>query len=148
MKKLGIALTVLIIATVPLRAAEQGEITVFAASSLTNALSDVGKAYEATAHVTVKFSFAASSILARQIEASGGADVFMAADTDWMDYLSTRGFIQTASRKNLLSNRLVLIAPANSTTSLQIAPGFALAAALGEDRLRSEERRVGKECRL
>jgi molybdate transport system substrate-binding protein len=57
--------------------------------------------------------------------------VFFSADTEWMDYLQARGLVDPASRANLLGNRLVLIAPAGSTLQLKIAPGFALAAALG-----------------
>jgi len=85
--------------------------------------------------VKVKSSFDSSSVLARQIEAGAPADVFFSADTAWMDYLQTRNLIQAASRKNVLGNRLVLIAPADSQIQLKIAPHFPLAAALGEGRL-------------
>lgn len=115
--------------------AAEREVTVFAAASLTNALQDVAKDYEASGGAKVKFSFAASSLLARQIEAGAAADIFFSADTGWMDYLAERKLIQTATRRDLLSNRLVLIAPAGSTVALTIAPGFALAAALGDSRL-------------
>ena len=68
-------------------------------------------------------------------EASAPADVFFSADIDWMDYLQTRKLIQTATRHDVLGNRLVLIAPAASTVRLQIAPRFALVNALGTGRL-------------
>ncbi|MBV9045702.1 MAG: molybdate ABC transporter substrate-binding protein, partial [Alphaproteobacteria bacterium] len=116
-------------------AVQGASVTVFAAASLTNALSDVGKAYKAKTGNDVVFSFAASSVLAKQIEASGGADVFLPADTDWMDYLDKKGLLAPGTRKNLLGNQLVLIAPKDSKTELTIAPGFALAAALGDGRL-------------
>jgi molybdate transport system substrate-binding protein len=83
----------------------------------------------------VKFSFAASSVLARQIEAGGKADLFISADQEWMDYLQSRGLIDRQSRRNLVGNRLVLIAPADSKVELKIAPGFDLAGALGTRRL-------------
>ncbi len=83
----------------------------------------------------VKISFAASSVLARQIEAGGKADVFISADQEWMDYLQARNLINKPSRRNLVGNRLVLIAPADSKIELKIAPGFPLAAALGSGRL-------------
>jgi molybdate transport system substrate-binding protein len=105
---------------------------VFAAASLTDVLQELGLAYEKESGQTLKHSFAASSALARQIESGARADVFVAADTDWMDYLQSRKLIDTASRVNLLSTRLVLIAPVDSTLQLKIAPGFALAAALGK----------------
>ena len=79
----------------------------------------------------MKLSFAASSVLARQIEAGSNADVFVSADQEWMDYLQARNLIDKASRVNLVGNRLVLIAPADSKLELEIAPGFKLADALG-----------------
>ena len=106
---------------------------VFAAASLTNVLQELGTAYEQQSGRAVKYSFAASSALARQAESGARADVFVSADTDWMDYLQARNLVDTASRVNLLGNRLVLIAPAGSPVQLRIAPGFALAAALGRD---------------
>jgi molybdate transport system substrate-binding protein len=108
---------------------------VFAAASLTNVLEDIGTAYTAQTRQPVKFSFAASSALARQIEAGARADVFFSADIEWMDYLQTRALIDRASRTDVAGNRLVLIAPASSKVELKIAPGFALAAALGSGRL-------------
>lgn len=108
---------------------------VFAAASLTNVLGDLSTAWTATSGVPVKLSFAASSVLARQIEAGGKADVFVSADQEWMDYLQQRALIQKPTRTNLVGNRLVLIAPADSKIELKIAPGFRLAEALGRGRL-------------
>lgn len=113
--------------------AEQQQVTVFAAASLTNALQDLGTAYTEKTGVKVVFSFASSSAAARQIEAGAPADLFISADAEWMDYLQQRGLIDVATREDILSNRLVLIAPAESTENLRIAPGFALTAALGKD---------------
>lgn len=121
----------------PTHAAEdrKPQLLVFAAASLTNVLEDLSTAWEATSGVPVKTSFAASSVLARQIEAGGKADVFISADQEWMDYLQSRGLIDRASRRNLVGNRLVLIAPVDSRIELRIAPGFKLAAALKGGRL-------------
>jgi len=110
-------------------------ITVFAAASLTNALQELGDRFTKETSIPVKFSFAASSTLARQIESGAPADVFFSADLEWMDYLQTRNLIQPQSRHDVLGNRLVLIAPADSTITLKIAPYFKLAAALGKGRL-------------
>jgi len=115
--------------------AQAPQILVFAASSLTDAMQEASAAYEKTVHVTVKASFDSSAVLARQIEAGAPADVFFSADTEWMDYLQSRKLIQVASRKNVLGNRLVLIAPTQSQIQLKIAPHFPLAAALGKGRL-------------
>jgi molybdate transport system substrate-binding protein len=108
---------------------------VFGASSLTNALDEIGADFTKETGTPVKFSYAASSVLARQIEAGGQADIFFSADTEWMDYLAARDLINKATRKDLLSNRLVLIAPADSNVQLKIAPNFPLLAALGKGRL-------------
>jgi molybdate transport system substrate-binding protein len=114
---------------------EKITLTVFGAASLTNVLQDVGDAFTKETSIAVKFSFAASSTLARQIENGAPADIFMSADSDWMDYLQTRQLIQPSTRKDIVGNRLVLIAPANSSVKLKIEPNFALAAALGQGRL-------------
>jgi molybdate transport system substrate-binding protein len=106
---------------------------VFAASSLTDALNEIGAAYEHDRGQPVKLSYAASSALARQIESGARADVFFSADTDWMDYLQKAKLIDASTRRNIVGNTLVLVAPADSATRLEIAPGFALAAALGPD---------------
>jgi len=121
-----------LIAALPAHAAG---VTVFAAASLSDALQQVSDAYKQETGKSVVFSFAASSALARQIEASSGADIFISADTDWMDYLDSRGLIQHASRINLLGNRLVLIAPSDSKIALATTPHFDLAGALGNGRL-------------
>src|SRR6185312_12749793 len=71
----------------------------------------------------------------KQIEAAAPADIFISADLDWMDYLAKKNLIQLETRANLLGNQLVLIAPANSTIQLGIAPNFPLAQALGNGRL-------------
>jgi molybdate transport system substrate-binding protein len=114
---------------------QKQQILVFAAASLTDAMQELGADYQKTADVEVRLSFDASSNLARQIEAGAQADVFFSADTDWMDYLQKRNLLQIATRRNLLGNNLVLIAPAQSQIELRIAPHFPLVAALGHGRL-------------
>ena len=108
---------------------------VFAAASLTNALQEVGDGFTQDSSIPVKFSFAASSALARQIENDARADVFFSADIDWMDYLQSRKLIQNHTRHDVLGNRLVLVAPADSKIVLKIGPHFPLAATLGKGRL-------------
>jgi molybdate transport system substrate-binding protein len=121
----------------PAAAADTGNapITVFAAASLTNALQDLGDAFIKETSIPVRFSFAASSALARQIENGAPADIFFSADLEWMDYLQSRNLIQRDTRHDVLGNRLVLIAPSDSLVKLKIEPNFALAAALGKGRL-------------
>ena len=121
----------------PLPAADRDRpaLRVFAAASLTNVLDELSSLWQKSAGVPVKTSFAASSVLARQIEAGGKVDVFISADQEWMDYLQARNLINKPTRRNLVGNRLVLIAPADSKIELKIAPGFDLAGALGRQRL-------------
>jgi molybdate transport system substrate-binding protein len=110
-------------------------VTVFAAASLTDSLKAVADAYKARTGVTVTLSFGASSILARQIDQGAQADIFMSADTDWMDFLQKGGHIAKGSRKDLLNNQLVLIAASDSKAAPRIAPHFDLAGVLGDRRL-------------
>jgi molybdate transport system substrate-binding protein len=110
-------------------------VTVFAAASLKNAMDDVGKAYTAKTGHAVRFSYAASSAIARQIEAHAPADVFVSADSDWMDDLAHKGLIVASTRRDVLTNHLALIAPADSKVRLKIVKGMPLAAALGDGRL-------------
>jgi molybdate transport system substrate-binding protein len=130
--RLCLVFAALLLAVAPAHAAD---ITVFGAASLSDALNEIAKNYQQQSGKTVTVSLAASSALAKQIEASGGADVFISADEDWMDYLDKKGLIDHASRKDLLGNRLVLIEPADSTATLAIAPNFNLAGALKGGRL-------------
>ncbi len=104
--------------------ADKPAIVVFGAASLTNVLQELGDGFTKQTAIPVKFSFAASSALARQIESGAPADVFFSADLEWMDYLQTRNLIHAGSRHELLGNRLVLIAPADSTVHLENRAGI------------------------
>ena len=108
---------------------------VLAAASLQEALTAAADAYAATGAPRPVISFAASSALARQIDAGAPADLFISADSAWIDYLAGRKRLQPASIAVLASNQLVLIAPAERPFKLAIAPGFALKAALGSGKL-------------
>ena len=112
-----------------------GDVLVFAAASLQTALDDLAEPARAATGVRMRVSYAASSALARQIENGAPADLYIAADLDWMEYLAARGLIRTDTRVSLLGNRLVLIAPRDSPIALTLSPGVRLAAALGRDRL-------------
>jgi molybdate transport system substrate-binding protein len=115
--------------------AQTRDVLVFAAASLKNALDDANSAYEREHGRKIVVSYSASSVLAKQIENGAPADVFISADLDWMDYLAQRELIKPDTRINFLSNRLVLIAPRDSTVSLTVGPNFPLAQALGGGRL-------------
>jgi molybdate transport system substrate-binding protein len=115
--------------------AQDGKLVIFAAASLKDALDEVNAAYQREEGQETTTSYAASSTLAKQIEAAAPVDVFISADLDWMDYLAKKNLIKPETRANLLGNRLVLIAPANSAAKLGIAPNFPLVQALGNGRL-------------
>jgi molybdate transport system substrate-binding protein len=119
----------------PAQESTKPELLVFAAASLTNVLEELSADWTRRSGVPVKLSFAASSALARQIEAGGRADVFVSADQEWMSYLAERQLVDRESRRDLVGNSLVLIAPADSNVRVTLKPGVDLAAALGGGRL-------------
>ncbi|MFG1478064.1 molybdate ABC transporter substrate-binding protein [Xanthobacter sp. V4C-4] len=106
-------------------------VTTFAAASLTNAFEDIAKAYEAKGKPKVKFSFAASSALAKQLEAGAPANIFASADLKWMDYTDAKGLTLKASRVVPIGNALVLVAPADKAKPVTIAKGMDIEALLG-----------------
>lgn len=116
-------------------AAQQTGPLVFAAASLTNALGAINSQWEKETGKKAVFSFAASSALAKQMEAGAPADIFISADLDWMAYAADKGLIRKDSEVRLLGNRLVLVAPKDSTVTASITQGFDLAALLGDGRL-------------
>ena len=106
-----LALAVLMIALGPL---QDRPITVSAAISLSGALEEVAAAYTVAGGGEVRFNFAASNVLARQIVNGAPADVFISADEAQMDYAQTEGAIDVASRVRLLGNRLAVVVPSGS----------------------------------
>lgn len=120
----------------PPAAVQDKTITVFAAASMKNALDETNAAYTAKTGAKIVASYAASSALAKQLEQGAPADIFISADTDWMDYASGKKSISDASRVNLLGNKIVLIAPKDSKLgTVTIGPGFDLAKLAGDGRI-------------
>jgi molybdate transport system substrate-binding protein len=116
--------------------AQDKSLTVFAAASMKNALDEVDAAYTAKTGVKVVASYAASSALAKQIEQGAPADIFVSADTDWMDYAISRKNINEPTRVNLLGNSIVLIAPKDSKIAdVAIGQGFDLATLAGDGKI-------------
>lgn len=107
-------------------------LTVFAAASLTEAMTEAGRDFEQSQGVAVQFSFASSSTLARQIEAGAPAGLVALAGEDWADYLAARNLILPETRISIVGNRLVLIAPSSDTVTLSDPPAAAeISTALG-----------------
>jgi molybdate transport system substrate-binding protein len=131
--------------------AQDKSLTVFAAASMKNALDDIDAAYTAKTGIKIVASYAASSALAKQIEQGAPADIFVSADTDWMDYAISRKTINEPTRVNLLGNSIVLIAPKNSKIdNVTIGPGFDLAKLAGDGKIATGDVKavpVGKYAR-
>jgi molybdate transport system substrate-binding protein len=106
-------------------AGEPVEIQVYAAASLRDVLSELAPAVERVTGTRLVFNLGGSSDLARQVVAANKADVFFSADEAWMDHVAEAGLVDTGSRRSPLSNRLVVVVPAES--SLQIASAADLA---------------------
>jgi molybdate transport system substrate-binding protein len=123
----------------PAAQAQGRDLLVFGAASLKNALDDADAQYQREAGHKVVVSYGASSALAKQIEGGAPADIFISADLDWMDYVAEHKLIKPETRFNLLGNKLVLVARADSNVKLTIGPNFPLAQALGNDRLAMAE---------
>lgn len=117
-------------------AEDPAPLRVFAAVSLSEVLQDLAADYAAASgRPAPRLSLAASSMLARQIEAGAPADVFISADAEWMDYLVARDLAQAQTRRDIAGNRLVLIAPAARVPVLTLTPGADIAGALAGGRL-------------
>jgi molybdate transport system substrate-binding protein len=131
--------------------AEDKTLTVFAAASMKNALDDIDATFTARTGIKVNASYAASSTLARQIEQGAPADIFVSADTDWMDYATSRQTINEPTRMNLLGNSIVLIAPKDSKIdNVTIGSGFDLAKLAGDGKVATGDVKsvpVGKYAR-
>jgi molybdate transport system substrate-binding protein len=117
------------------RSEPDGPPVVLAAASLQESLQAAAKVWTDKGHAAPVLSFAASSALARQVEAGAPADLFISADEEWMDTLENKGLIRPESRTTMLGNSLVLIAPAASKIALNPVPGFPLTKALGTGKL-------------
>jgi molybdate transport system substrate-binding protein len=122
--KLGI---VFIFVLITLNANAEKKVTVFAAASLTNAMMEIATEYEKEQAVQIQTSFSSSSTLAKQIEQGAPADIFMSADTKWMNYLQEKNLIKTESKVNLLGNQLVLIAPKGKAFKTEMRKDFNIA---------------------
>ena len=108
---------------------------VLAAASLQESMNAAADAWAARGHERPVLSFAASSALARQIDAGAPADLFVSADEPWMDDVQQHGLVRPGTRVSFLTNQLVLVAPVGSTRSIVVRAGFPLVAALGDGRL-------------
>ena len=133
--RLGLAVSLALGLTVGVPGtASAEEITVFAASSLKNALDQIAAVWQAETGNTVVISYEGSPKLAKQIEEGAPADLFISASKKWMDTLSDEKLIKDESRKDILGNTLVLVA-GKDAAPVEIKKGFDLKGLLGEGKL-------------
>ena len=132
-RSLRIAASALLAVSLAGAAKAQDAPIVFAAASLTNAFQDIGKLYKEKAGTEVRFSFAASSALAKQLEAGAPAAIFASADTKWMDYAEGKDLTLKATRVTPIGNSLVLIMPADTAKAVTISKNLDFATFLGAD---------------
>jgi molybdate transport system substrate-binding protein len=119
----------------PSARAQGGDVVVFAAASLKNALDAINAQWQKETGKKATISYASSPALAKQMEQGAPAQMFISADLDWMNYAEKKGLIKPETRSNLLGNRIVLVAPKDKAPSVDIKPGFDLAKVLGDGRL-------------
>ncbi len=114
---------------------ESGDLLVFAAASLKNALDNINAQWKKETGKSARISYASSPALAKQIENGAPAQVFISADIPWMDYVESKNLVKAGTRFNLLGNRIVLIAPKDKAKAVVIEPGFDIAKVIGDGRL-------------
>src|SRR5215510_14749433 len=116
-------------------AAQDKDVLIFAAASLKNALDEIAAQWQRETGKKTKISYAASNTLIKQIEQGAPAEMFISADLDWMNYGQEKNLIKPDTRSNLLGNRLVRVAPKDSTATVNLQPGLDIAALLKGGRL-------------
>jgi molybdate transport system substrate-binding protein len=112
-------------------AARAQDLTVFAAASLTDAMKDISVQWARTGRPKLRLSFGSSSTLARQIEQGAPANLYASADLKWMEFLAEKQLIVAETRRDLLSNDLVLVVPADRPKHVVIGPGLDIRGLLG-----------------
>jgi len=132
-------IAILLAATASPALAADPPIVVFAAASLKNVLDAAGTLFQLATGTEVKISYGGSLALARQIEQGAPADLFISADEDSMDEAAGKGAIRKETRADLLTNALVVVAPADSKLATLDLTADALNAALGNGKLSTGE---------
>ena len=121
--KLIVTLTLTFVSSLSAAESDQ-KVVIFAAASLTNAIDEIAENYEKESKIKIQTSFASSSTLAKQIENGAPADIFVSADTKWMNYLNEKNALKENTTTNLLNNTLVLIAPKSKIFKVDMIPSF------------------------
>ena len=131
----AVALLAALVPVPPAGAGDEERVLVFAAASMTSAVGDIADACESDRLFPIATSFAASSVLAKQIEGGASADIFLSANTAWMDYLDERGLLAADGRHRFAGNTLAMIAPTASPPVAATTPADVLATLPADDRI-------------
>lgn len=135
-RALALAFLVALAAAFTAAPANAEEVVAYIASSLTDALGEVAEVYEKNSNNEIKFSFASSSTLAKQIALGSPAEIYVSANVSWMDYVQERDEILPDTRKRFVANRLALVAPTDSEIDeVDIRAGFPIVDLLDGGRL-------------
>ena len=135
MRGMMLAAAMTVLPAAALRADDAKGPTVFAAASMKTALDAISAAWTKSGKPAPIISYASSGVLAKQIQSGAPADLFISADEKWMDVLAKDGAIRPETRKALLGNGLVIVAPTTADAALKITKGFDLAGAIGDSKL-------------
>lgn len=128
----GIAIGLALLSPQQTTAQGPERITIFAAASLGKALDEITEKFERATGIKADLSLAGSSLLARQLQYGAPADVLISANSAWMDWAEEKELIVPQSRVDLLSNRLVLIAPVDAVETLDLSDKAGLLAVLSD----------------
>lgn len=122
-KKLTLVLLAVLLNTIVFHVQAQDKLTVYAASSMTNAVNDLVKEFEKTSRIATTTVYAGTSSLARQIEQGAPADLFISANKKWVNYLIKKQIVNSDAVTELARNQLVVVSPIGHTDILQIDSG-------------------------
>jgi molybdate transport system substrate-binding protein len=100
-------------------------VTISAAVSLKDALTEIAAGYEKLSGDKLVFNFGGSNVLARQIEEGAPVDLFFSADESQMDAVAQKGLLAQGTRRDVLSNALVIVLPADSSLAVKNAQDLA-----------------------
>lgn len=115
--------------------AKAADVSVFAAASMKNAIDEIGAAWKTKSGHAITATYAASSALAKQIEAAAPADIFISADEAWMDELASKNLIKADSRKDIVGNTLVIVVAKDSKLAIDLGGKPNLVETLGKEKL-------------
>lgn len=108
------------------------DLKVFAATGAMLPVKEICDSFEKSYHIKVDENFAASGLLARQLNAGAEADVFISANKQWINFLKENKLIEENTIKIFARNKLVLICPINNNIELDFTKDFDIESAIND----------------